>query len=319
MNSLVKVLILDDDPSWQQLMTFLLSKQPEYVVKVADNLQEARKFLEKYEVDIVIADLNLPTGDGTGLSVISMIRELDLSIPVIAMTGGGDELAAMSAMRRGAVNYIPKNRVREELIDVLHSVTFALDQKRLQNHLMDCVKKIEVEYELGTHVDLVLPFIDELRDHLLMMNELSKQDKPRILLCAEEAILNAIIHGNLEISSELRQTEPEQFHLLVRQRQVDPAYCERKIWVRILMSEHDLTLDIHAQGQGFDFMAIEDPTSDEYLQRPSGRGLLLIKSFMDQVIFSDGGRKITMKKRIPALKGKPVCVFHQTEVEPSVC
>jgi anti-sigma regulatory factor (Ser/Thr protein kinase) len=51
------------------------------------------------------------------------------------------------------------------------------------------------------------------------------------------------------------------------------------------------------EGPGFDVTAVPDPTDPENLLKPSGRGLLLIRSFMDEVYHNARGNSITMVKR----------------------
>ena len=54
---------------------------------------------------------------------------------------------------------------------------------------------------------------------------------------------------------------------------------------------------VQDQGQGFDVTKIPDPTDPENLCRIGGRGILLMRSFMNAVHFADGGRRVTMVKR----------------------
>ena len=54
-------------------------------------------------------------------------------------------------------------------------------------------------------------------------------------------------------------------------------------------------------GPGFDPHSLPDPFSEESLTSPSGRGLTLIRSFMDEVRFNDQGNEITLFKRRPPL------------------
>ena len=50
-------------------------------------------------------------------------------------------------------------------------------------------------------------------------------------------------------------------------------------------------------GSGFDITQVPDPTDPENMLRPSGRGLLLMQTFMDEFHFNDIGNEVTMIKR----------------------
>ena len=58
----------------------------------------------------------------------------------------------------------------------------------------------------------------------------------------------------------------------------------------------DATYVVRDEGQGFDPKFLPDPTDPEHLLKPSGRGLMLIRTFMDKVEFNKSGTEITMVK-----------------------
>jgi serine/threonine-protein kinase RsbW len=94
-----------------------------------------------------------------------------------------------------------------------------------------------------------------------------------IKLCIEEAVRNAIVHGN---NSD-------------RRRSVKVAY-----WV-----ESDaINIEIEDEGPGFDHLKLADPTTGMHILKNSGRGVYLIKKLMDKVEYSPAGNKLTMAKRL---------------------
>ena len=94
-----------------------------------------------------------------------------------------------------------------------------------------------------------------------------------IKLCVEEAVRNAIVHGN--------KSDPK--------RQVRLGY-----WV----DEGVLNIEIEDEGAGFNYGSVKDPTREENLLRNSGRGVYLIKKLMDKVEYNTKGNRISMAKRI---------------------
>jgi anti-sigma regulatory factor (Ser/Thr protein kinase) len=54
---------------------------------------------------------------------------------------------------------------------------------------------------------------------------------------------------------------------------------------------------VRDEGNGFDVSSVPDPTNSQNLLRASGRGLMLIRTFMDEVLFNDTGNEIIMVKR----------------------
>jgi serine/threonine-protein kinase RsbW len=114
----------------------------------------------------------------------------------------------------------------------------------------------------------------ELLDRYL--SELSKhgwdeQEVFGVHLAAEEALMNALKHGN----------------------QLD---AEKWVFVNLFISEMATRIEIEDEGGGFEPADVPDPTDDENLEIPSGRGLMLMRSFMSNVEFNDRGNRVAMFK-----------------------
>jgi diguanylate cyclase (GGDEF)-like protein len=112
----MRVLYVEDHIHDADLLYKKLSRDsPQISLTAAGTLLEARTRLASDEAyDAAIIDLRLP--DGNGLELLTEIRENALPLPVIVLTGSGDEAAAVSAFRAGADDYIVK---RGEYLDLL--------------------------------------------------------------------------------------------------------------------------------------------------------------------------------------------------------
>ncbi len=97
-----------------------------------------------------------------------------------------------------------------------------------------------------------------------------------IKLAFEEAVTNAVKHGNCHDRSK---------HVHLRYY-VDPK--------RVVIAVRD-------EGAGFEPEAVPDPTAEENLERPCGRGLMLMSAYMDKLRFSKTGNEVWMMKENPAL------------------
>lgn len=94
-----------------------------------------------------------------------------------------------------------------------------------------------------------------------------------IRLALEEALVNAIRHGN----------------------RLDP---HKKVKVEWCVCDGKLEIMIEDEGKGFTPEAVPDPTRDENLERPGGRGLMLMKAYMDCVEYSARGNVVRMCKKV---------------------
>ncbi len=131
---------------------------------------------------------------------------------------------------------------------------------------------------MSSHLGEISGVIDNIIK-LLTSSGADKQVSFDVRLCLEEALINAIKHGN---------KNNKELPIIVN-------YCmlKDKFWVSVQDS-----------GEGFDHKKIPDPTGKENLLKTSGRGVYLIKYLMDEVLFNKKGNKITMTKYLKAPKFK---------------
>jgi len=99
----------------------------------------------------------------------------------------------------------------------------------------------------------------------------------------------------------VRHADGDGYQELIAQRRRQPPYHYWRVQVRARVSRSEAVYGIRDEGPGFDPAALPDPTAPDNLERVSGRGLLLIRSFMDEVSHNAPGNQITMVKRRPPM------------------
>ena len=113
--------------------------------------------------------------------------------------------------------------------------------------------------------------VDELLGELARC-EWDENDVFGVHLAFEEALVNAIKHGNGG----------------------DPR---KQVHIRYAISPERAEIEITDEGPGFDPTTLPDPSDVSNLEKASGRGLMLIRMFMDEVSFNERGNEIRMVKR----------------------
>jgi PAS domain S-box-containing protein len=104
----MRVLLLEDNTQDADLARIELRRVlPGIDLRRVSSLAEAWRELEGAEpFDAVVADLNLP--DGSGLDLVVRLREREISVAVVMLTGSGDERSAVTALKAGVDDYLPK-------------------------------------------------------------------------------------------------------------------------------------------------------------------------------------------------------------------
>jgi PAS domain S-box-containing protein len=150
------VLLVEDSPDQADLMRDYLALQPNFDLDWAQNLQSAWDFLNSSSYDVILLDYMLP--DGTGLDMLEKLEENKVEIPVIMVTGQGDERVAAQTIQKGAVDYLVKGgdyftalpaligKVRRHA-DLEEEIQTSLRQIRYQSLLLENIRDAVVVWD----------------------------------------------------------------------------------------------------------------------------------------------------------------------------
>ena len=150
-------------------------------------------------------------------------------IPVILMTGRGNEETAVRALRAGATSYVPKSMMQTFLLDTVQSVLNAAEQEQCEIRLLDCLRHSDTTFQLRNDVNMIAPLVNHLHRTIRAIGVCDHTCGIRVSVALEEAINNAMFHGNLEITSAERTGDREAYRVLLAERLRTPPYCERTI------------------------------------------------------------------------------------------
>ena len=137
------VLVVDDETAQRTVLAGFLRKRGLDAVTAA-GVDEAVQIASSRTIDVVLTDLNMPGKDG--LVLIDSLRALNPEVPVIVMTAFGTVASAVSAMKRGAADYLTKPIDLDEL-DVL--VTRTLERRALVSENEQLKEQLASRYRLS--------------------------------------------------------------------------------------------------------------------------------------------------------------------------
>jgi DNA-binding response OmpR family regulator len=293
----VRVLVVEDSPE-QALLIASFLEAAGFEAEVAADGPAALAAMRKRVPDLVATDLILPGLNG--LELVEAVRQAHPGVPVILMTAFGSDDIAVQALKRGAASYVPKRRVRDDLVQTIENTLAVAQARRDKERLLDCLVEAESLFALQNDESLISPVIAYVQD--LVASRLENRDENQLMqigIALQEALLNAIHHGNLEVGSELRDSETPTYHDLVEARRHLDPYGSRHVTLKVRLTRTELSCVVRDEGPGFDPALVPDPTDPANLQSVSGRGLYLIWTFMDRVSHNDVGNEITMVKCLP--------------------
>jgi len=296
-----RILIVDYSNVDRQLAGALLARNSEWTIDYAANGNEALEKMERSAVDIVVTDLLMPGMNG--LELVVAVRAKYPHVPVVLMTSHGSEEIAAQALDEGAASYVPKRLLPRRLLETVDRLLRVSRKRYGRSPLLDHMIEVSYCFVLANDTDLADLLVSHVQEQATQMGLCDETDCMRIGVALHEALTNAIYHGNLEMGSELREGRQDDFHTLIASRSAEAPYRDRGVHVAARLTRKEAVLVIRDEGRGFDPSTLPDPLDPANLEKASGRGIFLMRSFMDEVRFDDGGRSVTMVKRGPRAGG----------------
>jgi CheY-like chemotaxis protein/anti-sigma regulatory factor (Ser/Thr protein kinase) len=290
-----RILVVDDNPIDQNIAAACVAEQGLEAIH-ADNGLEALDMIEREKPDYILTDLQMPEMDG--LTLVKKVKERFATIPIILMTGYGSEQIAVEALRAGAASYVPKENLRQGLMESLRIVRDAVAANRGRQQVRHLLRQSETSFVLAYEPEAPQALVSFVQDALGQFNISDDMMSLQISTALTEALRNAIDHGNLELDSKLREGDDNSYRDLGDERAKQPPYCDRRVHFHTRMTPSSAEYIIRDEGPGFDPAKLPDPTDPENLLRASGRGVMLIRTFMDEVTFNETGNEIRMVKHL---------------------
>lgn len=247
------------------------------------------------DVDVILVDLANPHIQGVEL--VESLHARFPHTPIVLMSAPYAVSVALEAVRKGAVNHFPRDLLDTEPHAVLETLRAAARDHWRQAHAAARLDHQSFAFTLGSDPAEVPAVVSRLADAAVEVGLCDRPTARRVGVAVEEALLNAIVHGNLEVSSDLRQADERAYDRRIAERQGQAPFAERRVTLTARLSRDEAAFEVQDQGPGFDVTQVPDPTDPANLCRSGGRGILLMRSFMTAVQFAAGGTRVTLVKR----------------------
>ncbi len=130
MDHTIKILLIEDNPGDAELLEVMLAqvKGASFTVECANRLQTGLARLADGGFDVVLLDLSLP--DSQGLETFRRVKARASTVPIVVMSGTGDESLAIKAVQESAQDYLVKGQVNSQVL--AHGLRYALERKQAE-------------------------------------------------------------------------------------------------------------------------------------------------------------------------------------------
>lgn len=289
------LLIVGDPTGLNIAREALIELELGWEVIFANSAFDAHDVPSVRDVDVILVDLGDPHIEG-----VELVESLATNFPhtpIVLMSSPYAVNVALEAIRKGAVNHFPRELLDSEptaVIETLRAAALDHQQRRVALSRLD---NYFFEFTLTNDRSEVPAIVRRLALAAIETGLCDRAAAHRMSVALEESLLNSIIHGNLQVSSDLRQVDESSYWRLIDERRSRLPFSERRVKLTARISRQEGVFVVEDEGSGFDITTITDPTDPESLGRVGGRGILLMRAFMNAVHFSEQGNRVTLVKR----------------------
>jgi len=249
------LLVVDDSETDRTLIGGLLKCKLDWIVQYASDGAEAFELVGQIFPDVIITDLQMPEMDG--IELCAAVKREHPHVPVLLTTGVGSEALAVDALKAGAASYVPKNRLADSLVATVEQVLAISGRQRIKACLLTHSMESRYRFELHNDQNLILATVDFLTMEMEAVGIGGGAEQRQASIALEEAMLNAMFHGNLELNSAQVQQARRAFHegkvsKAVQQRVATEPYSGRRLFVTLELSKRKVSMKVRDEGRGFD-------------------------------------------------------------------
>ncbi len=284
---MTSILLAEDSPTQAEMIRGLLDAAG-FDVRCASDGVEALAAFEQQRPDLLVTDLMMPNMNGCELTreVVKRYPET----PVLVITARGSEGLAVDALADGAVNFVPKLLLEARLPQVLGELAERVRVDKECSRSGANLVVPELIFEIESDVRAIGPITRYVQKTLAFADAIDVVSRHRITSAITSALINAICYGNLE----MREDE-EGIYALIRGERVAET-VPHKARLVVSVGIEDTRISVAHDGPGASCRTTPAPGTPGSFELEDCRGLLLITSFMDQVLYNRNRNEIVMVK-----------------------
>ncbi len=298
MEKLFNLLVISDNEKNRKAFATAAS-QTNFILKIVDNFDSAINLFRTFHPHIILCEMSLAEAD-RGLFFKQVRNNIPQAI-VNMLLNKNDKDLIFKAMSYGINNYLIMPMEYTDLFNHLRLCECVL-KTRPKNETQSFVSEAKT-FSITTNNSLTsLPtLIDDL---LSQANPYFQKWNTELRIGLEELIVNAVEHGNLNISFEEKSQAISEgtFDALITKRQHDSRYRNKSVKIQFNQKpEYDEWL-IKDEGNGFNPCEIATTITKADVKQLHGRGILISRCQFDEIEYSENGTKVRVRKYIPIEK-----------------
>jgi len=295
-----RILVVDDSIAIVNSLEAILGISG-YKVDTAYSGSDALRKIHQIDYDLVICDIEMP--GLSGLEFLGKVREeYDRNLDVILMTGYLEHDYFIEAIRLGASDFIRKPIETKHMISSIRELIFRKQNRNDRSEFFGHLDKAKFHFELPakdfSKFGVSKMFSNFLRQYYRINSKVINE----LLICVDEMIYNAYIHGTLKLSVQERDLDHDALQAIIQKRMENPEINRRKVMFGFEVDnlQQNIEICVQDEGDGFEYEYWMEIIRKEQIFEIEGhgRGLAMLYHLSDEMSFDDKGRSIRIRKSL---------------------
>lgn len=300
MSNKAKILVVDDSIAIVNSLRSILGISG-YDVDTAYSGSDALRKIHMKEYDLVICDIEMP--GLSGLEFLGKVREdFERDLDVILMTGYLEHDYFIEAIRLGASDFIRKPIDTKQIVSSIRELIFRKrnrdDKTEFFGHLNKANFCFEMPAKNFSKVALSKIFSSYMRQYFKVGSKVLNE----LLICVDEMVYNAFIHGTLNLSLDERALSHEALQELIELRLQDPNINQRKVKFAFVVDnlQQNIEISVEDEGDGFEYQNwLKSVKKEQFLEIDGhGRGIAMLYHLSDKLSFGKQGKSVRIVKSL---------------------
>jgi anti-sigma regulatory factor (Ser/Thr protein kinase) len=217
---------------------------------------------------------------------------------VLILTAYGNYRFAKEALNLGAIYFLEKPYEIEELEYVIQHKLYPWKfGDNVSIKIFEFVEYDERIFNIPSDLKYSHFVSSYIIERAVNIGVIDRSEMNKVGMAIYEAISNAVIHGNLEIPSILKDQSLTKFNEYLKERIRSPKWYNKKVKIISRITKKELFVSVEDEGKGFDVKKVFEEIQTPRIDLAYGRGILIMLNFMDIVQFNEKGNKVTMIKK----------------------
>lgn len=250
-----KILAIDDEPNNLEIIEGFLriGNFTDYdVIKCGCAEDGYRILTQSYkDIDVIILDQMMPGMSGFDLVELVKKQENLKRIPIIMQTASDDKVQLVEGFKLGIYHYLTKPYLPSVFNAIVRG---AIDNHNKHRELSVALANSKVLYDCINNASFKINNLEQANKISVSLAQLFPVPE-KVVLGISEILVNAIEHGNLNISYEEKSelNLKSQWKQEVEKRLDSPEYKDKSVTIEFKKTEDEIILSVQDQGNGFDY------------------------------------------------------------------